>query len=177
MTPPPLTTERLLLIPATLELADAELHNRMEFSHQLEAAVLEGWPPPPIDEGAMRAAVDYLRRHPEASGWTAWYWVAKKHKPVVVGRGGFKGLPAGGAVEIECSLLPMFQRKGFAAEAAAALLDWAFGHEEVDRVVAETSPERPPWVRLLEKSGFESFGRGSKEGPLRFERRRGARRP
>ena len=176
MNPPPLTTERLLLIPATLELADADLHNRMEFSHQLKAAVLEGWPPPPIDEGAMRAAMDYFRRHPDASGWTAWYWVAKKHKPVVVGRGGFKGLPAGGAVEIECALLPIFQHQGYAAEAVAALLDWAFGHEEVDRGIAEISPESSSWIRLLEKSGLERIGQGSKEGLLRFELRRGARR-
>ena len=175
MTPGPLTTERLELIPATLELADADLHNRMEFSHQLEATVLDSWPPPLNDENSMKYTVDYLRSHPEAAGWAAWYWVAKKHKPVAVGMGGFKGLPAGGAVEIGYSLLPEFQKKGYAMEAVAAMIDWAFGHEEVDRVLAETLPELTPSIRLLEKSGFKNIGKGSEDGVIRFELPRAAR--
>lgn len=172
-----LETERLRLIPATLELADADLHNRMEFSHQLGATVLDGWPPPLNDEGSMKYTVDYLRAHPEGAGWAAWYWVAKKHKSVAIGMGGFKGVPAAGTVEIGYSLLPVFQKKGYAMEAVAALLDWAFGHEEVDRVIAETLPELTPSIRLLEKSGFANIGKGSEEGVIRFELRREGRKP
>ena len=174
MTPRPLTTERLELIPATLELADADLHNRMEFSHQLNARVLDSWPPPPNDEDSMKRAVDFLRCDPCAAGWAVWYWVAKRHKPVVVGMGGFKGIPVAGAVEVVYSLLPEFQRKGYATEAVAALLDWAFGHEGVVRVIAETPPEHKPSIRLLEKTGFANIGKGSKDGVARFERRRPA---
>lgn len=169
MTPRRLTTERLELIPATLELADADLHNRMEFSHQLKARVLDSWPPPLNDENSMKRTIEHLRRDPEASGWAAWYWVAKKHKPVAVGMGGFKGRPAGGAVEVGYSLLPEFQKKGYAMEAVAALIDWAFGHEEVVRVLAETLPELAPSIRLLEKSGFSNIGKGTEGGVIRFE--------
>jgi RimJ/RimL family protein N-acetyltransferase len=165
----PLRTERLELIPATLELADADLHNRMEFIHQLKACVLDSWPPPLNDENSMKYTRDYLRANPEAVGWAAWYFVAKKHKPVVVGQGGFKGVPAAGAVEIGYSLLPVFQKQGYALEAVAALLEWAFRHEEVDRVVAETLPELAPSIRLLEKSGFTNIGKGSEDGVIRFE--------
>ena len=169
MTTRPLRTERLELIPATLELADADLHNRMEFSHQLNARVLDSWPPPLNDEASMRRTIDSLRRNPENAGWAAWYWIAKKHKPVAVGMGGFKGVPAGGTVEIGCSLLPEFQKKGYALEAVAAMLDWAFGHPEVDRVVAETPPGPAPSIRLLEKAGFKLIGEGSEPGAIRFE--------
>lgn len=172
MNPEPLETERLRLIPATLELADADLHNRMEFSHQLGARVLDSWPPPLNDESSMKYTVDSLRKNPEAAGWAAWYWVAKKHKPVVVGQGGFKGVPSGGSVELGYSLLPEFQKKGYASEAVAALLAWAFAHEEVGRVVAETLPELTPSIRVLEKAGFANIGRGSEEGTIRFELRR-----
>ena len=175
MIPGRLTTERLELIPATLELADADLHNRMEFSHQLKATVLDSWPPPLNDEDSKKYTVEYLRRYPEAAGWAAWYWVAKKAKPVAVGMGGFKGLPAGGTVEIGYSLLPEFQRKGYAMEAVAALLDWAFSHEEVDRVIAETLPDLTPSIRVLKKSGFNNIGKGSEEGVIRFELPRAVR--
>ena len=173
MSPLPLETERLRLVAATLELADADLHNRLEFVHQLGASVLDGWPPPLNDESSMKYTVDFLRRNPEAPGWAAWYWIAKKHKPVVIGQGGFKGPPVAGAVEIGYSLLPQFQGKGYATEAVAALLGWAFAHPDVDRVVAETLPELAPSIRLLERAGFANIGKGSEEGVIRFELRRG----
>lgn len=172
MNPAPLETPRLKLIPATLELADADRYNRLEFSHRLGASVPDGWPPPPNDESSMERAIDYLRRDPGAAGWAAWYWVAKKHKPVVVGQGGFKGTPDAGVVEMSCSLLPVFQRKGYASEAVAALLDWAFSHEEVERVAAEALPEPAPSIRLLKRAGFAKAGPGSEEGAIRFELRR-----
>ena len=171
----PLVTERLTLIPATIELADADLHNRMEFTHQLHASVLGSWPPPLNDENSMKYTVDYLRRNPTAVGWAAWYWVANKHKPVVIGEGGFKGVPVAGTVEIGYSLLPVFQKQGYALEAVAALLDWAFGHEAVDRVIAETLPELTPSIRLLQKSGFMNIGKVSEEGVIRFQLSRASR--
>lgn len=174
MSPAPLDTARLKLIPATLELADADLHNRLEFSHQLGARVLDSWPPPLNDENSMRWTVDYLRRRPGAAGWTAWYWIAKKHKPVAVGMGGFKGLPAAGAAEIGYSLLPEFRGKGYASEAVSALLEWSFSRPELDRVVAETSPELAPSIRLLERAGFAAVGPGSEPGSVRFELTRAA---
>jgi ribosomal-protein-alanine N-acetyltransferase len=167
-----LTTERLVLVPATLELADADLYNRLEFSHRLSARVLDSWPPPLNDDDSKRWTVDYLKRRPEAAGWAAWYFVAKRHKPVVIGQGGFKGVPAAGAAEIGYSLLPEFQGKGYAAEAVAALVDWAFGHPDVVRVVAETLPALAPSIRLLERAGFKNVGPGSEAGVIRFERTR-----
>jgi RimJ/RimL family protein N-acetyltransferase len=120
-----LTTERLELIAATLELADADLYNRLEFSHRLNARALPSWPPPLHDENAMRRTVDFLRKNPEAGGWSVWYLVAKRRKRVVVGLGGVKSVSAAGAVEIECSLLPEFRKNGYETEAVAALRDWA----------------------------------------------------
>jgi RimJ/RimL family protein N-acetyltransferase len=138
---------------------------------------LDGWPPPLNDENSMKYTIDYLKRNPEAVGWAAWYFVAMKHKPVVIGQGGFKGVPVAGTVEIGYSLIPIFQKQGYGMEAVAALLDWAFGHEEVDRVIAETLPELTASIRLLEKSGFKNIGQGSEEGVTRFELSRRDRAP
>ena len=170
--PDSLMTERLELIPATLELADADLFNRLEFSHRLNARVLDSWPPPRNDENSMKQTVDFLRRNHEAAGWAAWYFVANRHKRVAVGVGGFKGIPAAGAVEIAYSLLPEFQGKGYATEAVAALLDWAFGHEEVVRVVAAMPPELASSIRVLENAGFKNVGKDSQGAVGRFELRR-----
>ena len=172
LTPAPLVTARLRLVPATLELADADLHNRLEFSHQLRASVPDSWPPPLNDEGSMRYTLEFLRRDPESAGWAAWYWIANTRRPFLVGQGGFKGRPAEGCVEIGYSLLPAFQKQGYASEAVAALIAWAFSHPEVERVAAETLPALTPSIRLLQRAGFSRGGKPSEEGVLRFERRR-----
>lgn len=172
LTPAPIETARLRLVPATLELADADLHNRMEFSHSLRASVPDSWPPPLNDENSMKYTIEFLRRNPRDCGWAAWYWIAKTRRPFLVGQGGFKGAPAGGVVEIGYSLLPAFQRQGYASEAVAALIGWAFSHPEVERVAAETLPGFAPSIRLLERAGFTRGGKPSVEGGLRFEKKR-----
>jgi hypothetical protein len=105
----PLSTERLILIPATLVLADAERHNRLEFQHQLQARVLDEWPPAPRDEDAIGRDVETLRIDPDAA--PAWYLVGKRAKPVLLG----VASPTG------CVLLAQFRGQGFEDEAAAAL--------------------------------------------------------
>ncbi|MFI5347704.1 MAG: hypothetical protein ACHQ51_15120 [Elusimicrobiota bacterium] len=119
MPPRPLSTERLELIPADLESVDAELHNRLEFQHRLDARVLPGWPIPPRDDDALRRSVELLRKNPEAAG-REWYAVVKRHKRVIAGV--FRVEDGGG---IGCSLLPQFLNAGYEAEAAAALRAWA----------------------------------------------------
>ncbi|MDE2142296.1 MAG: hypothetical protein KGJ84_07800 [Elusimicrobia bacterium] len=107
-------TERLVLVPATLESADAELHNPLEFAHQLNARVLPGWPPAPRDEAAMRLTVARLRADPAAA--EVWYLIVKRHKRVIAGA---CAVAAGGAVQ--CALLPQFRGQGYEAEAETAL--------------------------------------------------------
>ena len=170
MEPEALTTARLRLVPATLLLADAELHNRLEFSHQLGASVPDTWPPPLNDEESMRWMLELLRRNPDDSGWALWYWVANTRRPFLVGNGGFKGRPKGGVVEIGYSVLPAFQKQGYASEAVAALIDWAFSHPEVEVVAAETLPGLAPSIRLLERAGFKRGGKPSESGVIRFEK-------
>lgn len=172
LTPAPIETARLRLVPATLLLADADLHNRLEFSHQLRASVPDSWPPPLNDEGSLRWTLELLRADPEAAGWAAWYWIANTRRPFLIGQGGFKGRPRGGVVEIGYSLLSAFQKQGYASEAVAALIAWAFSHPEVERVAAETLPELAPSIRLLERAGFTRGGEPSEEGILRFEKKR-----
>jgi RimJ/RimL family protein N-acetyltransferase len=99
-----------------------------------------------------------------------WYFVLDDgDSRIVIGNGGFKGRPAKGVVEIGYSLVPEFQQKGYATEAVTALLDWAFAHDDVCSVIAETLPELAASQGLLRKLGFRPIdGKGS-PGVIRFE--------
>ena len=94
---------------------------------------------------------------------------------MAVGLGGFKGKPNEfGTVELGYSVMPVFQKRGFATEAVHALTEWAFTDPRVCRVVGETLPELPGSIKVLKKCGFEFVGNGSDIEVLRFERKRSA---
>jgi ribosomal-protein-alanine N-acetyltransferase len=162
-----LRTPRLRLVAATLEMAQAELNDRARLARLLGAELPPGWPPPFNDDDSARFFLEYLTRHPRAVGWMAWYFIHVADEPIAIGNGGFKGEPSGGSVEIGYSIVPQFQRLGFASEAVRALLEWAFSHDGVHRVIAETLPPLSASRALLRKLGFGQID-SVEPGTLRF---------
>ena len=125
-----LTTARLELVAATVDHLGAELTNRPQFAAMLDARVSEPWPPPLNDEDSANWAIAYLQDHPDAVGWSMWYFVLLDDgRRTAIGNGGFKGRPdAEGTTEIGYSIVEAHQRHGYASEAVAALIAWAFQH-------------------------------------------------
>lgn len=76
----------------------------------------------------------------------------------VVGTCSFKGPPAEGIVEIAYGVAPEEQGKGYATEAARALVAYAFTFREVRVVRAHTLPESNASTRVLAKCGFRQTG-------------------
>ncbi len=173
-----LKTERLILIPATLEMLRVELARPEEFARLLGAEVASPWPPPLNDERSNQWVVRYLEQNPDAGAWSMWYYLLRRgsgQAPIAIGNGGYKGAPSpDGTVEIGYSIVEAYQRNGFATEAAGALVDFAFQDPNVKRVIAETLPHLIPSIRVLMKCGFALTGLGSEEGAIRFERKRKA---
>ena len=101
-----------------------------------------------------------------------WYFLLPgraEERPRAMGIGGFKGKPSREAMaEIGYAVMPEDQRLGFASEAVAGLIGWAFSHSEVRLVTAETLPALEASIRVLENNGFHLPGRGSEEGVIRY---------
>ena len=168
-----ITTERLVLIPGTVELLSAELEGLVAFRQKLGVIVPETWPPDLYDRPAQEFTLNYLKENENGVGWMLWYLVlnnANENSGTLIGTCGYKGKPSpDGTVEIGYSVLPEYQQKGYATEAARALVDRAFLHPDVTRVIAETFPELTASIRVLEKNGFVLTGNGSEPGVIRFE--------
>lgn len=168
-----LRTARLEIVPGIETHVQAEIAGRKGLGVQLRAEVPENWPPDLYDRTAMEYALAYLRDHPDAPGWGLWYLLLRDPaggRPTAIGITGFKGKPSSdGMVEIGYSILSQFQREGYASEAVAALVDWAFASGEVRRVIAETYPELVASIRVIEKSGFRFIGPGSEPRVIRYE--------
>lgn len=165
-------TERLCLVPGTAELGRAELGDRRRFARLLGAEVPPAWPPPLNDEASMTWFTEYVEANPDAVGWAAWYFLLKtpRGRLTAIGNGGFKGVPdPSGTVEIGYSILERNQGRGLATEGVGALIDWAFAHRHVNRVIAQTLPDLRASIRVLEKQGFIFVGDGLEDGAIMYQ--------
>jgi len=162
-----LITNRLALVAATVELAQAERSDLSALAKLLSVPKPQSWPPPLNDEHSQQAFLASLQKAaPHDAGWNLWFCILRD-PCVLVGNAGFKGMPRNGLVEIGYSMLEAQQRNGYCTEAVGALLRWAFQHPAVHTVVAHTLPGLTPSIRVLEKSGFSFVGDGPIEDDMR----------
>lgn len=161
------------LIPATLELLNAELQGPANLSAYIGARVPDNWPPHLYDEGTIRWTMGKLSEPHAENKWYVHYFVLQSESTspdIVIGAGGYVGPPdASGAVELGYSILPEYQRKGFATEATAGLTRNAFLKPQVKRVVAHTLEGDPASSGVLLKNGFVLVGPGVEAGVARYE--------
>jgi RimJ/RimL family protein N-acetyltransferase len=104
----------------------------------------------------------YLARLRAASATDPWdhgYALLHRESETVIGSAGFKGAPdEDGMVEIGYGIVPGFRGRGYATEAAAALVAFARESGRARLLRAHTLPTNPASMRVLEKCGFLSVG-------------------
>jgi [ribosomal protein S5]-alanine N-acetyltransferase len=172
--PTELHTPRLTLIAATLEHVRTELEAPEQLSRLLDAEVSSEWPTGEYDRDAMEFFRGRLEEGGAAvEGWYGWYAVRNadaERGRALVGAGGYFGPPdSEGVVEIGYSILPEWQRQGYASEIARALVRHAFTFAAVKRVIAHTAEANAASIAVLVRCGFENKGAGQEAGTLRFE--------
>jgi len=165
-------TPRLFLLAGTADRLRAELQGITDLAAALRAEIPSAWPPPLYDEAAVRWMLERVEADPVWATWGSRYFLHKQEGgPIAVGAGGFKGPPnAEGTVELGYSVLPQYQRQGFATEAVEGMLAFARQQTEVRRVTAETLPTLVPSIGVLEKTGFDLTEEAAGDGVLRFAR-------
>lgn len=100
-----------------------------------------------------------VRASSSADPWTHGFTMVHRASGAVVGSCGYKGPPdADGVVEIAYGVDPAYQGRGYATEAARALVDYAWGTGAVRVVRAHTRPEPNASTGVLTKCGFEWVG-------------------
>jgi [ribosomal protein S5]-alanine N-acetyltransferase len=94
-----------------------------------------------------------------ADPWIHGFVLVHRADGNAIGNCGFKGPPgADGVVEIAYGVAPEHQGRGYATEAAAALVSYALGTGQVRSVRAHTLPESNASARVLTKCGFRRIG-------------------
>ena len=114
-----------------------------------------------------------FRASETAHPWVYAFRLVHRDTGSMVGTCSFKGPPIDGVVEIAYAIHSEYEGKGYATEAAQALIDYATVCGEVRLIRAHTLPGGVASMRVLEKCGFRFVGEtvDPEDGTVsRFER-------
>jgi RimJ/RimL family protein N-acetyltransferase len=165
----PLRTQHLTLVPFTLEFIDA-LERRDDAEAQIGAAIPDDWPDEEL-AGLIGLYGEWLRDDPSVVGYGPWVVIARGEN-IVVGSAGFVGKrDADGTIELGFGTHTGYRNRGYASEAARALVDWGLAQPDVERVIAKCDPGNYASVRVLEKIGMQRLG--DADGQLLWQTRVG----
>ena len=165
-----LRTTRLDLIPATPAMLNAELEGKDAFARAIGATVPDNWPPDLYDHGAIHWTLRMLSEVPDFASWAMYYIVERGEAPTVIGTVGYKGPPGVDAtVEIGYGLLEQSRGRGYATEAACALIDRAFADPRVQRVTAQTYPHLTASINVMQRAGLSYGGEAEEPGVIEFQ--------
>ncbi len=174
-----LETPRLTLRACTPEQLLALIEQPDQFERLVGFPVAEGLYGFYVSDDVSPLWLAALREAHERGGgpnpWRHGFFVTHKADRCVIGSAGYKGAPdADGMVEIAYGVVPGYEGKGYATEAAAALVTYAFG-QGVRLVRAHTLPVPNASTHVLKKCGFQFVGDvvDPEDGPVwRWERSR-----
>jgi [ribosomal protein S5]-alanine N-acetyltransferase len=112
-----------------------------------------------VSDDVSPAWLERLRASRDADPWQHGFGVVERASGLVVGAAGFKGPPDDlGVVEIAYGVVPSREGRGYATEAAGALVQFASADARVRRIIAHTLPERNASTKVLTKCGFQHVG-------------------
>jgi ribosomal-protein-alanine N-acetyltransferase len=163
MHPATIHTDRLDLVPFTAEFLHASLDGDLATAEELLGVPLPAtWPESP-DTLARR--LRQLEADPSLEPWLL-RAIVLREVHTMVGHIGFHEAPgpehyreiAPGAAEFGYTICGPYRRRGYAREAALALMDWAHREHGVPRFVLTISPDNLPSQALATHLGFVRIG-------------------
>ena len=172
---PALLTERLRLIPITLEAMEAVLdHDKPRAEQLVGARFPPGWPDDPLLDVGFPYSRAAIRAAPDTRLWGD-SLVILRDEPRVVGSVVFHGRPSDGVAEVGYSIEDRARGNGLATEATRACVEWALAEPGIAAVQATTFPWHTASLGVIRKLGMRQIATREHDtlGELLvFERRR-----
>jgi ribosomal-protein-alanine N-acetyltransferase len=148
-----LTTERLILIPFTIDICRNILNN--DYS-DLEALNLKKgicWPDENVLETLPRI-INNLNKVECPTGYESWM-IIKKNTLEVIGDLGFKGFNSEEEnIDLGYGIIKEERRKGYAVEAVNEIIRWALSTKIVKKITANCLTQNIDSINLLNKFNF-----------------------
>jgi [ribosomal protein S5]-alanine N-acetyltransferase len=152
------STDRLNLVPMSLELMEALERGDVESAQQLVGyRIPADWPQ--VMGSVLRFRIPLARSRPDAVPLLLLAMVLRAEPEVVVGRLGFHGpVDEDGMLEIGYEVFPAFRRRGYGREAVSGMFRSAQEDPAVLRFRASVRPDNAPSRNLVTSLGFTEVG-------------------
>ena len=160
--PRPVTTDRLRLEPLVLEHARAlDRFARLWEVSRYTANIPHPYPPRCAEDFARRSTLE--RR--DGGGWV--YAVIGEGEAGMIGVIDITLADDRRTGELGYAFAPWSWGKGYATEAARAMIRLGFGYMRLDRIEAYANVENPASCRVLAKAGLRRIGEQRMPAPAR----------
>ena len=154
-------TPRLELVPLVATVITALVDGAAESAG---LSVPDGWPDT-HDDGFLRSRRSQQEADPSRAQWVRGV-VIPASGPVraLAGHAGFHGPPGvngpgtSGALEVGYTIFEAYRGRGYAAEAADALIAWAGREHAVRHFYASVAPDNAPSLAVIARLGFTRCG-------------------
>lgn len=154
---PIIETERLKMITLTADMMEAVLKGSGELEKLIPYAVASDWPLD-VYKQLFSYKMNKFRKDPLENEWEG--AIILKGESRIIGDMGFKGGPDWeGAINLGYSIVPSYQRRGYATEMGKAMVKWGLEQPGVKTIVATCYPTNLASVRVLEKIGLKQVER------------------
>ena len=155
MKPFSIKSSRLELIAANPELLKAASQSDQHLANLLQVDFAEQW------NTFGKEIFSYVLEQLKDKKQYTWlnYFIIHLQDQCLIGTCGYKGAPKENQqVEIGYEIAEKYQGKGYATEAASALINRAFEFENIGLVKAHTLNQENASIRVLTKCSFEKSG-------------------
>jgi len=155
---PALVTDRLRLVPVTLDAIEAVLdHDKARAEAVVGATFPDAWPNDDLVALGFPYSRAALRADPEIRLWGD-SLVLLRDEPRVVGSVVFHGHPANGIAEVAYSVEESSRCRGYAIEATRACVEWALAQAGIAAVQATTFPWHFASLGVIKRLGMVHVG-------------------
>lgn len=124
---------------------------------ELGASIPEGWPEAHAGRSLARR-LDQMTREPDSAAWLL-RGMVRREDGALVGYINFHAPPdERGRAELGYTVLEPYRRRGYATEAARAMMDWAMSISPIEAFVVSVSPLNQPSLAMAAVLGFQRIG-------------------
>ncbi len=167
---PEILTSRLTLIAVTADTLRSEENAGGGFGGLIRCAVPANWPPADWEPHVFEMLQAQFERDPAQVGWHRYVGLIQPDgtRTLIGSLGAFWREARPSECEMGYTILPPHESRGFATEAALALIGHLRGDGRLMSVVAHTFPRLVGSIRVMEKCGLVRDGDGEEPGTVRY---------
>ncbi len=169
-----IVTPRLALIAITQDSVRSEQAKDHRLGTITAARVPAEWPPEHWEPHVFEILLKQFAEDAEGPAWNRYIVLRDPEggRTLIGTLGGFRSVERPGECEIGYSVLPAFQMRGYATEAAQAFIAWVLKQPSIQTITAQTFPELTASIRVLKKCGMSLDGPGYEDRAVLYRLRR-----